>query len=549
MKTNRKALLGLTLFGVLFGLVGCQQEKKEESDPLAVVTPEIEKRIIPDKYRNMYQIFPISFSDSNGDGKGDLRGIIEKLDYLESMNYTGVWLCPIHPSGSAHHYDVRDYKAVASEFGAMATFDLLVKKLHERGMTIILDLVINHSSDKHEWFEESYSAAKAGKKTWDAYKRYCWVDASGDPPPGYVKVLNTDNVAYEARFSNEMPDFNIEWILSNPECQLAKDFKDIFKFWLVDHNIDGFRLDAVTHYVEDNIEKNTQFMTWLNTECKKLKPDCYIVGEGNWGTNSQENKTYQSSGIDSFFQFGNAMKNSGYVQTTVNFQNPKKVVEAIKANAENAAGGIEAPFLDNHDVPRYVGAIQGRETASNAKFALGILQQLKGATFTYYGDEVGMASQSTTVDGFYRLPIRWGEGDTHTCQLSKMGIWGVPSDAQVTEKLSYPHPSVAEQEADPNSILNYAKKANLLRLQFPELARGDAELLKEESGFDAMKRTYKDSTINVLINGRKAESYTVDFSTYGSEIKGTLCASGEIRYTEVGAKTVVMPPQSIMIVA
>ena len=492
----------------------------------------------------MYQIFPIAFADSNGDGKGDLQGIIDKLDYLKDMHYTGIWLNPIHPSSTYHHYDVEDYKAVSREFGNLTIFDKLVEECHKRNMTILIDLVINHSSNKHPWFEDSYTCAKAKKTRDPFYKLYNWIDVSdGNVPEGYHKVNNSDKIAYESVFDSSMPDLNLQQVLDNPvDGDLTTKLRDIFSFWLDTHNIDGFRLDAVTHYFENDQDKNLEFMTWMNDEIRKIKPEAYVVGEGSWATFSSENQAYQASGLDSFFQFGNSAKNTGYVTQSVIHQNAKAVYNALNNNRINAAGGIESPFLGNHDTVRYIGSVQGRGNLPNAKFAMGVLQSLAGATFTYYGDEIGMASQSALVDSFYRLPMKWG--DSYTAKISKIKYYAM-GESDVNEEMSYPFPDVATQLADDNSLLNYVKKANLMRIKYPQVARGDAELISnEKTPFALIKRTYNEESIYMFVNASTTQTYRLDYSEFATTVDDALLATGDLGY--VNETTVDIPARSIV---
>ena len=546
MKNKSLFLLGLLPL-IISSCQAGQQDNKHTYSFSQLTEEEIVEHIATnDKYRNMYQIFPISFSDSNGDGKGDLQGIIDKLDYLHDLHYTGIWLNPIHPSSTAHHFDVENYMDIGSDFGTLEIFDNLVTACHERNMTIIIDLVINHTSNKHPWFEDSYICAKSNKTNNPMYKLYNWIECTDEKiPDGYRKVNPNDKVAYEGRFDTSMPDLNLQQVLDDNNGDLATKLKDIFSFWLVDHHIDGFRLDAVTQYFTGDQNKNLAFMTWMNSAIRAIKQDAYVVGEGSWSTNSTENKAYQASGLDSFFQFGNCAKNTGYVAQAVVQQNAKVMYNGLVNNAENADGGIEAPFLSNHDVPRYIGAVQGRKTLANAKFAMGLLQTLKGATFTYYGDEVGMASQSTLSDSYYRLPIRWGEEDKHTTQINKIKLYSL-TESMVDEEMSYPYPDVATQLADENSLVNYVKQANLLRIKYPQLARGDAELtLCEENPLAIIKRTFNNESIYVVINASLAQTYDVDYSEFATKVSDALLAQGELEYisdtaVRVSARSIVI---------
>ena len=547
MKPSRYILIPI-LSILTFSCASCGQKS------LNVQYEELVRSDIDDKYRNFYQIFPISFADSDKNGKGDLKGIIDKLDYIYEMGYNGIWLNPIHKSSTSHHYDVEDYFSVSTQFGTMERFDELVTKCHEKNIKIIIDMVLNHSSNKNEWFEESYYAAKADyKKDYEKWskeaKRYNWVACPSGAviPNGYHKMNNNDPIAYESVFDSSMPDFNLTQLINDTEGdELEELFTEVFRFWLEDHHVDGFRFDAVNEFFTGDVQKNLEVLTWMNNACRSIKQDCYLIGEGDWSSNSAKNKTYQESGFDSFFQFGNSAKNTGYIQQAVVQQTAKTIFTALERNKENAAGGIEAPFLGNHDTPRYIGGVSGRgDGINNAKFALALLQQLRGCTFTYYGDEVGMGSQST-ADGWFRLPLRWG--DEYTTQINKLSLYGA-SEQNLKEDLSYPFGTVAEQKADANSILNFAKKANLVRLALPEIARGDFELVYSPSNqFVVIKRTYNNSSIYVAINASKSTPVTIDYTTYGTTPVAELCPSGHVTYEAEGSTNVVIPAQTIFII-
>lgn len=542
---RRKNLLFFPVVGMLFSLVGCGSQSGPD---LSIKYDDLVPQYLDDNYRTFYQIFPVSFADSDNDGIGDLQGIIDKLDYIEQMNYTGIWLTPIHPSTYYHHYDVEDYSNIDPQLGNFEIFDNLVSECHRRNIKIILDLVVNHSSNEHKWFKASYNAAKAGNFDNKNALLYNWVTCGASScPSGYSKVNGSDTVAYEARFGSGMPDLNSQPILDNPtDSNIGNKLKDIFKVWLVDHDVDGFRLDAVTHYFENNEVKNRQFMTWLNDECKAIKPDCYLVGEGNWGSNSVENQGYQASGIDSFFQFGNCIKNEGFIKQAVVNKRADAIYNGLVRNEENAAGGIEAPFLGNHDLPRFVGGVNGRSEEANVKFSLGCLQLLKGATFTYYGDEVGMASQDSVRDGYFRLPIKWG--DSYTCNPTAIKLINVDVP-NIDQKLSYPYKDVNAQLKSASSIANYAKKANLIRLAFPELARGS--FTKTNFGSDNSKviisRTYNDSTIKVFINASE-DVAEINYADYGEKLLAELCPKGKVLMVEKDSTTVKVPAKSILII-
>lgn len=520
----------LLVMFILLLLAGCGTSK------------DVELNEINDNYRTMYEIFPISFADSDGDGNGDLQGIIDKLGYIDDLNFTGLWLTPICTSPTYHKYDVIDYKSIDPVLGTINDFDNLVKECHERDITIILDLVLNHTSNENPWFKEACISHARGRID-DKYYNYYNFDSieSGEAiPSGWDRNPYDKNSIYECRFWSGMPDLNLQAILDDEECNLAKDIEDIIKFWLIDHDVDGFRLDAVTSYFTGSQADNKKFLTWLNKTIKKYKEDAYVVGEASWDSNSNENADYQESGIDSFFEFANANA-SGYIGSAVKQQNASKVYSALKNNEAIANGGIEAVFVSNHDTGRMVGAVAGRTSLNNAKFGFGILQLLKGTTTVYYGDEIGMAvsSNATNNDPNKRLPIDWG--DEYNCKNPEGTIAFKYEDC-------YPYGSVKEQQKDSNSLNNYVKKANLLRKEFKSLARGDYEKieLNMSRNVGLIKRSYEDETIWVAINASINDSATIDLSVINTSISiaDELCVSGNAK---LKSNKLTIPAQGIVI--
>ena len=216
--------------------------KVENASP----TPSVQKSIADQKWWKeaiVYQIYPRSFKDSDGDGIGDLKGIISKLDYIKSLGVTAVWLNPIYTSPNDDNgYDVSDYRNIMKDFGTMEDFDALLKGMHERGIKLVMDLVVNHSSDEHEWFKQSRSSRTSPYRNY-----YHWWNAErGKPTPRYSlfdinhdawKYDSLTNAYYLHYFSRKQPDLNWE------EPKLRQEVYDIMKFW-AKKGIDGFRLDA-----------------------------------------------------------------------------------------------------------------------------------------------------------------------------------------------------------------------------------------------------------------------------------------------------------------
>lgn len=467
---------------------------------------------IDDNYRAYYQIMPYSYSDSNGDGVGDLKGIIDKIDYIADLNYTGIYLNPVCSAYSYHKYDVMDYYAIDSQFGTLDDFDTLVSTAHAKGLKVLFDLVINHTSNRHPWFKAASQAALAGETDNQYYKYYNF--SSTYPGSGW-HVLTGSNPAiyFEGQFYDGMPDLNLQSVLDDPTCELGNELSNIMAFWITSHKVDGFRLDAVTSYFTGNITKNTAFLTWINSTCKALNKDFYIVGEGSWADNATENTTYQTSGVDSFFNFANRTT-VGPVGASITKANVSKL-ETFMRKSWSVAGtsGIPANFIGNHDVGRLVGACGGRSNLERAKLGHAFLQLLPGASYNYYGDEIGMAVPLNKAgDPDLRLHMNWG--DSHVCS-------DPPGACAYQEATTYPYPSAALQLQDDTSLLSYVKKINFLRKQFPEIARGSSELLDNVTNSDAtlsvgvIRFTYKEKSIVLVIDPSNQETAFYDFGKLG----------------------------------
>lgn len=491
--------------------------------------------------RTYYQIFPYSFADSNGDGIGDLKGIIDKLDYIQDLNFDGLWLTPVHRSPSYHKYDVVDYKSIDEKFGTIEDYDALVAACHERGMTILLDLVFNHSSNSCEWFERCY-AAHLRNKTEDPYYNYYNFQQVEDPnnlAPGWA--IYQGSWAYECQFWSGMPDLNLQNVLDEPDGYLANELKDIMKFWLVDHDVDGFRLDAVTSYFTADAERNEAFLKWLNDTAKAIKPDCYIVGEGSWG-NGAENQRYQNSGIDSFFNFAMS-QGSGTLSYSVRLEKAAYLYKIDEENLEVAAGGIPASFIANHDTGRAYGATQAANDINDLKMAYGLMAMSYGATYHYYGDEAGLVVLNRSgsegyIDEDKRQPMPWG--DEYTCK-------SVIGSTQGTDEQKYPLGTVADQLKDPNSVPSFIRQANAIRRAFPQIARNAAVkvYLSGERSFCIVSKGEGAEKIYIVMNTSHSNTETYDISGLGDLTIAATLSTGE--QTTLKGTTLTIPAQSFAI--
>ena len=528
MKRILSIVLLLSLLLSSLSLFSCgkdkQTETKEKEDDVTL-------NIIEDNYRNWYEIFVHSFYDTNNDGIGDLNGVTAKLDYIKEMGFNGIWLMPIHPSPTYHKYDVTDYYAIDKDYGTLEDFENLIREAHKRDIKVIIDLVVNHSSNNHPWFLNACNYIRAnGAPGGDYGDFYNFKVTSGG---AYHSVTGTQ-YAYEGQFWSGMPDLNL-----NSE-NVRAEIKNIMNYWLDTYDVDGFRLDAVTSYYTGNIDKNIDFLSWLNTEAKKIKSDAYIVGEA-WVSSDYTINRYYESGCDSFFLFTGAQA-GGTIATAVKQCSGKAIGEWFVDLQKTYGDAILAPFLGNHDTMRPGSFMPGVE---NVKMAAGVMAMMNGGTFVYYGEEIGMISKGgNNSDPAKRIAMKWEEKNIYE------GHCYLPPENTPIDETSYYYPSVAEQAEDKNSILNYYKEAMELRNRFPSIARGDVKYYPEGQNnyICVITKEYQGEKITIVFNMDTFEqTVTLDKATLGySELVGELYASGgAFSYNESGA--LVMPPQSIAI--
>lgn len=423
---------------------------------------------------NWYEIFVRSFQDSNGDGIGDLPGVIDRLDYLEDMGYNGIWLMPVMPSPSYHKYDVTDYLSIDPEYGSLADMQRLVTDVHERGMKIILDLPLNHSALLHPWFQAASEAIRDGIGS--SYIDY--YNFQQAPADKYVQLGDT-GWYYEEQFSGGgMPDLNLD----NPDVRAQISI--LLEFWLVGMDVDGFRLDAVTSYYTGNADKNVEFLNWLKEECERLKPGSYLVGEC-WEGLTTIAKYYASS-TDSFFLFP-ASQAEGFIASSLRGRSKRaeKFAQKYQDVMDAIPDGVLAPFLSNHDTGRTIGSVQGRANTPIAKFVEGVLNMMQGNVFTYYGEEIGMVGSG--ADPNKRLAMYWNDGD-------------MTEQPPGITTIEYAYPSVDEQAVDPDSLLNYCKKLNQARLVYTMIANGINEFVYTNNDILLMRRTFEGKSCLIAMN-------------------------------------------------
>jgi oligo-1,6-glucosidase len=362
----------------------------------------------------VYQIYPRSFKDSNSDGVGDLRGIIQKLDYIQSLGVDAVWLNPIYKSPNDDGgYDISDYYSIQAEFGTMADFDELLSGLHQRKLKLIMDLVLNHSSDEHEWFQES-------KKSKDnPYRDYYFWKAgkNGGPPNNWPSFFGgsawqldeTTGEYYLHLFSRKQPDLNWE------NKKLRQELHSIMKFWL-DKGVDGLRLDVISAISKRTSFPDTDTPDFNETIGKfysngpRLKEfiseahgkiwchyDAMTVGEGP-GITPQNAKDYldEKSGLNMIFHFGHMFMDQGtggrFDPVSWTMKDFKQVFETWNdAFQEKGWGSV---FLGNHDFPRMVSrwGNDKEHWEKSSKLLITLLLTMRGTPFIFQGDEIGMTN-------------------------------------------------------------------------------------------------------------------------------------------------------------
>lgn len=452
-----------------------------------------------------YSMFVRSFADSNKDGNGDFNGIVKKLDYLNDgkndttsdLGITGIWLLPIFPSGSYHGYNVDDYYNVNPEYGTMKDFENMISECHKRGISVIIDMTCNHSSNYNDWFIKSKDP-KDPHRAW-----YRWITEddlteNGGPYNEKIKIwghnfwnmdLGNPSVNaqgkevysfYGALFDTTMPDFDMD-------CQAARDeFKKVFKFWL-DKGVDGFRFDAAGHIYNsvevkpgtETLSKAVGFWKEMTEYVKSVKPDAYMVAEV-WEPNAVRSKYYGGMPSNFHFNLGTLIKDilnnqelndndSEFVPDTdeKSFNGYARYLESTYADfGRNNPNYIDAPFLSNHDQVRSAANFNGKNKLDKMKMAANLYILIEGVPFIYYGEEIAM--RSGTDDPSKRTALVWKpEGkEKITPTWYAQGAYG---NVAVYNKKTEP---ISVQEKNPDSILQYYKRIIRLKTAHPALYKG-----------------------------------------------------------------------------
>ena len=418
-----------------------------------------------------YEIFVRSFYDTDGNGIGDFNGITAKLDYLQELGINAIWLMPIHPSPTYHGYDVINYYAVNSEYGAMQDFKHLLEEAHRRDIRIIIDLVINHTSRQHPWFQDANSNRESKYRDY-----YVWSESSGN---GWHQGQND---FYYAFFCDCMPDLNY----LNPDVTM--DMLKVTDYWLNEIGVDGFRVDAAKHLIEDGDARENTSATheWYKDfyiSYKEQDPQAYAVGEV-FGAGASIVRTYTGDQLDQIFNFE---MSTGFVNS-VNGGASSGVTSAIKFAQQDMPDFNFATFLTNHDQNRAMSVFNGN--LGKAKVAATLLLTSPGTPFIYYGEEIGQQGQKPDQD--IRLPMQW------TSEANAGFTTDVPWRAPAAD---FEQVNVAVQDEDPDSLLNHYRALIKLRMENEALHSPEMYLLEtDNSGIYAVLRSSADQKVLVLVN-------------------------------------------------
>ena len=435
-----------------------------------------------------YEIFVRSFFDSNGDGAGDIPGLIDKLDYLNDGKPGGadlgvicVWLMPIMDSPSYHGYDIVDYTRVDREYGTDDDLRHFVDAAHQRGVRVLLDLPLNHTSRTHPWFQDALTNPASPYRDW-----YIWSATdpgySGSYGQAVWHLAPETGEFYYATFGDGMPDLNYH----NPAVT-AEAYR-ISALWLERFGIDGFRLDAIKHLIEDGQiqEDSAATHAWMRdyrAYLDTVSPNAYTVGEV-FGGSTVSLSSYYPDQLHAFFHFDLA----GQILTGAASGNASGVVTIATDAADQIPDHRFATFLSNHDQTRAMTTLNNDVAA--AKVAATLLLTLPGTPFIYYGEEIGVTG--TKPDPNLRAPMPW------TSSANGGFSSGEPWERFADDPSRL---SVAQQLGDPASLLNHYRALIALRASHDALSRGDfVPLRARPRSLSAFVRQSETETLLVVVN-------------------------------------------------
>ncbi|MDR5588103.1 glycoside hydrolase family 13 protein [Clostridium aquiflavi] len=494
----------------------------------------------------VYQIYPRSFKDSNGDGIGDIRGIIEKLDYLKELGIDVIWLSPVYKSPNDDNgYDISDYKDIMTEFGTMNDFDELLKSAHEKGIKIMMDLVVNHTSDEHQWFVESRKSETSKYRDYYVWKK----GKDGQPPNNWTSCFSGPAWQYDEEtdmyylhlFSKKQPDLNWE------NSELRNDVYSMMQWWL-DKGIDGFRMDVINF-----ISKNQEFPDGVNGDFSKYSmngprihefleemnekvlrgKNLITVGEMP-GVSIEEAKLYTGEDrneLNMVFQFEHTDLGNGkygkWHKNSFKLTDLKKIMTKWQKGLEDS--GWNSLYWNNHDQPRVVSRFgdDKKYWKESAKMLATCLHMMKGTPYIYQGEEIGMTnvafddlndykdieiinayndlvvkkgrSHDEMMEGIYdrgrdnaRTPMQWDSS------INAGFTTGIP---WIKVNPNYNKINAESQVDSKDSIFNYYKELIKIRKDNEIIVYGNYDLILDDSEeIYAYVRTLNEEQLLVICN-------------------------------------------------
>ena len=523
----------------------------------------------------IYEIYPRSFQDSDGDGIGDINGITSRLDYLQKLGIGAIWITPMYPSpGVDYGYDISDYTAIDPEYGTMADFDHMVAEAKKRGIRVVMDYVINHTSDQHPWFIESRSSKDNPKRDW-----YIWRDGKGPgvPPNNWQSWFGHSAWTFDAKtgqyyyhyFYTQQPDLN--W--RNP--QVHKAMEDVLEFWMR-HGVSGFRIDAVSRLFEDpnlhddpylpgynvygdrNIEhKYTDNYPEVNDVLKEVRKvvdkypdDPVLVTEADEPNIQELTKIYGDGDevqLPMDFQIADVNKLSA--------PDFRRLFDEVE---NNTAHGQPEYFFSNHDQPRQWDRYgDGVHNDQIAKLMAALLLTTRGTPQMYYGEELGMrTTDPARIEDVHdpigkigwpkekgrdgeRTPMQWAAGSEAGFTTSSKPWLPIPPSATTY--------NVETESHDPNSIFNTYERLLSLRKSEPALRDGSYESVnKEDRDVFAFLRKTESSTIVVALN-MSAQAKTIAIKGAGNSTARTLYSSASTTDGTVHLDSITLEPFGVLV--
>ena len=473
----------------------------------------------------IYEIFVRSFQDSDGDGIGDLRGVTARLDYLEWLGVTDLWLMPINPSPSYHGYDPTDYTSVAAEYGTLADFDELIEQASARGIRVILDLVVNHTSDRHPWFR----ASAQGDEEYRDY--YLWSEerpeweglGSGSPwhPLG--------GSYYLALFSGSQPDLN------HRNDEVVGELQAAASFWL-ERGVSGFRIDAIQHIVEGedgtirNSEANFRWVEEFVDHVERVSPDAYLLGE-TWTGTPLIARYHRDTGlhVSTNYPLWEA------ILSAVQSRSPANLRTVLEQDLRlYPPDSVSAPFISNHDQIRPATTFGFlRPDPARSRLAAALLLSVPGVPILYYGEELGMPNGEGDDDRMKRTPMPWQPGEDAGFTQGEPWLPLSTNDPALT---------VSAQRDDPDSLLNWYRRSIGVRQRSDALSRGSLEVVAtSERGILVLRREHGEETVLIVANFGNRE-VELDLGEFGA-----LGASDLLGGQQLGGSAVVPATSALLL--